>query len=85
MSVCLFIYLFMYLFVCLFVYSSILQLEPLVNGPFTPDLANPISKLGQNAKENDWPTEIKVGKDRGRGRVLLIMSCHVTIMLSTDW
>lgn len=37
-------------------------LEPHVNGPFTPDLAHPISKLGNNAKKNDWPNEIKVGE-----------------------
>ncbi|KAJ8956713.1 hypothetical protein NQ318_014068 [Aromia moschata] len=36
-------------------------LEPHVNGPFTPDLGNPISKLGENAKKNGWPNEIKVG------------------------
>lgn len=36
------------------------ELEPLVNGPFTPDLASPISKLGENAVKNDWPLEIKV-------------------------
>ncbi|XP_066585008.1 aconitate hydratase, mitochondrial-like [Prorops nasuta] len=36
-------------------------LEPHVNGPFTPDLANPISKLGEAAKKNGWPNEIKVG------------------------
>lgn len=36
-------------------------LEPFVNGPFTPDLGNPISKLGENAKKNNWPNEIKVG------------------------
>ncbi|CAH0564424.1 unnamed protein product [Brassicogethes aeneus] len=36
-------------------------LEPHVNGPFTPDLASPISKLGENAKKNGWPNEIKVG------------------------
>ncbi|XP_011064484.1 PREDICTED: probable aconitate hydratase, mitochondrial isoform X1 [Acromyrmex echinatior] len=36
-------------------------LEPHVNGPFTPDLAHPISKLGEAAKKNDWPNEIKVG------------------------
>ncbi|KAH1026239.1 hypothetical protein HUJ05_010787 [Dendroctonus ponderosae] len=36
-------------------------LEPHINGPFTPDLASPISKLGQNAKKNGWPLEIKVG------------------------
>ncbi|XP_011497765.1 PREDICTED: aconitate hydratase, mitochondrial-like [Ceratosolen solmsi marchali] len=36
-------------------------LEPHVNGPFTPDRANPISKLGAEAKKNNWPSEIKVG------------------------
>ncbi|XP_018045563.1 PREDICTED: probable aconitate hydratase, mitochondrial [Atta colombica] len=36
-------------------------LEPHVNGPFTPDLAHPISKLGEAAKKNGWPNEIKVG------------------------
>eukprot|EP00794_Sanderia_malayensis_P009083 gene9083-10052_t len=37
------------------------ELEPHLNGPFTPDLANPISKVGENAIANGWPTEIKVG------------------------
>ncbi|XP_043471926.1 probable aconitate hydratase, mitochondrial [Leptopilina heterotoma] len=36
-------------------------LEPHVNGPFTPDLAHPISKLGATAKKEGWPNEIKVG------------------------
>lgn len=36
-------------------------LEPALNGPFTPDLANPISKIGENAKKNGWPLEVKVG------------------------
>jgi len=36
-------------------------LEPHVNGPFTPDLASPISKLGDNAKKNGWPNDIRVG------------------------
>lgn len=36
-------------------------LEPHVNGPFTPDLAHPISKLGDNAKKNGYPIDIKVG------------------------
>ncbi len=40
----------------------LLQLEPLVNGPFTPDLANPISQLGKNAQEKGWPMDIKVGQ-----------------------
>uniref|UniRef100_A0AC35TH13 Aconitate hydratase, mitochondrial n=1 Tax=Rhabditophanes sp. KR3021 TaxID=114890 RepID=A0AC35TH13_9BILA len=36
-------------------------LVPHVNGPFTPDLATPIDKLGETAKKNGWPLEIKVG------------------------
>jgi len=36
-------------------------LEPHVNGPFTPDLASPISELAANAKKNDWPLDIRVG------------------------
>jgi len=34
------------------------ELEPQVNGPFTPDLANPISQLGANAKKNNWPDKV---------------------------
>ena len=36
-------------------------LEPHVNGPFTPDLATPISQLGALAKRNGWPLKIEVG------------------------
>ncbi|BAO39607.1 aconitate hydratase [Kluyveromyces marxianus] len=36
-------------------------LEPYVNGPFTPDLATPISKLKDVAVKNNWPLEVKVG------------------------
>ena len=36
-------------------------LEPHINGPFTPDLATPISKLADMAKTNDWPQEVEVG------------------------
>lgn len=46
-----------------------MQLEPHVNGPFTPDLAHPISKLGQIAKEKGWPTEVKVGKWSDHGLI----------------
>lgn len=38
------------------------DLQPHVNGPFTPDLANPISQLGEQARKNGWPMEVKVGK-----------------------
>lgn len=37
------------------------KLEPHVNGPFTPDLAHPISKLGEAAKAKGWPMDISVG------------------------
>ncbi len=37
------------------------ELEPHVNGPFTPDLAWPISKFAQAAKENNWPVTLEVG------------------------
>ncbi|GLB41029.1 putative aconitase IPM isomerase family protein [Lyophyllum shimeji] len=36
------------------------ELEPHINGPFTPDLATPISKLKEEAKKNGWPDEIRV-------------------------
>ena len=37
------------------------ELEPHLNGPFTPDLATPISKMKEVAKANDWPTDLQVG------------------------
>ncbi|GGH13193.1 aconitate hydratase [Mucilaginibacter phyllosphaerae] len=37
------------------------ELEPHVNGPFTPDLAWPISKFAQAVKENNWPEKLEVG------------------------
>ena len=37
------------------------ELEPYINGPFTPDRATPISKMAEVAKENGWPTKIEVG------------------------
>merc|ERR1711977_788438 len=36
-------------------------LEPHINGPFTPDLATPISKFKDAVKENGWPEDLKVG------------------------
>lgn len=37
------------------------ELEPHVNGPFTPDLAWPISKFAAAVKENAWPAKLDVG------------------------
>ncbi|KAH8670471.1 aconitase family-domain-containing protein [Ilyonectria robusta] len=36
------------------------ELEPYINGPFTPDLGTPISKFSQAVKDNNWPEELKV-------------------------
>ena len=36
-------------------------LEPHINGPFTPDLAWPLSKFGAAVKENGWPEVLSVG------------------------
>ncbi len=36
------------------------ELEPYVNGPFTPDLATPISEMANAVKENGWPNEVEV-------------------------
>ncbi|PZR27640.1 MAG: aconitate hydratase [Citrobacter freundii] len=35
-------------------------LEPYVNGPFTPDLATPISKMAEAVKANGWPEKLEV-------------------------
>lgn len=37
------------------------ELEPHLNGPFTPDLATPISKMKEALTNNDWPRKIEVG------------------------
>ncbi|HWQ82902.1 MAG TPA: aconitate hydratase [Ignavibacteria bacterium] len=36
-------------------------LEPYINGPFTPDLARPISEFKQAVIDNGYPEELKVG------------------------
>lgn len=37
------------------------ELEPHINGPFTPDLATPISEFAKAVKENNWPQKLEVG------------------------
>lgn len=37
------------------------ELEPHLNGPFTPDLATPISQMKEAATKNNWPNKIEVG------------------------
>jgi aconitate hydratase len=35
-------------------------LEPHINGPFTPDLATPISKFKDEVVKNGWPSDLRV-------------------------
>jgi len=37
------------------------ELEPHINGPFTPDLATPLSEFKNAVEKNGWPEELKVG------------------------
>ena len=37
------------------------ELEPHINGPFTPDLAWPISKFAEAVRKNNWPETLEVG------------------------
>ena len=37
------------------------ELEPYINGPFTPDLATPVSKMKETIQRNDWPPEVSAG------------------------
>ncbi|MBC7848205.1 MAG: aconitate hydratase [Chitinophagaceae bacterium] len=36
-------------------------LEPHLNGPFTPDLATPVSKMKEEAAKHNWPTKVEFG------------------------
>ena len=36
------------------------ELEPFVNGPFTPDLATPVSKMKEAVAANGWPAKLEV-------------------------
>ena len=40
---------------------NLTSLEPYINGPFTPDLATPISKMKEAAEKNGWPLKVEVG------------------------
>lgn len=37
------------------------ELEPHINGPFTPDLASPLSEFANNVRKNGWPEKLDVG------------------------
>ncbi|MGL5892725.1 MAG: aconitate hydratase, partial [Bacteroidia bacterium] len=40
---------------------NLTELEPHVNGPFTPDRATPISQMRAEAEKNGWPLNLQVG------------------------
>jgi len=40
---------------------NLAELEPYINGPFTPDLATPISGMKEEAVKNHWPVDVEVG------------------------
>lgn len=37
------------------------ELEPALNGPFSPDIYTPMSKMKEVAEKNGWPTKVDVG------------------------
>jgi aconitate hydratase len=44
-----------------FIEINLSELEPYINGPFTPDLATPISRMKEEAVKNNWPVDVEVG------------------------
>jgi aconitate hydratase len=43
-----------------FIEIDLSTLEPHINGPFTPDIATPISKMKEEAAKNGWPENVEV-------------------------
>jgi aconitate hydratase len=44
-----------------FIEIDLSELEPYINGPFTPDLATPVSRMKEEAAKNNWPVDVEVG------------------------
>jgi len=44
-----------------YIHIDLSTLEPFVNGPYSPDVAHPVSELGAFLKENDYPEKLDVG------------------------
>lgn len=44
-----------------FIEINLSELEPYINGPFTPDLATPVSEMKEAVKKNGWPEDVEVG------------------------
>jgi aconitate hydratase len=45
----------------LFLEINLSELEPHINGPFTPDIATPVSRMKEEAEKNRWPVDVEVG------------------------
>lgn len=68
-----------YLTICKCFFFLFNQLKPHINGPFTPDLAHPVSDVGATAEKSGWPLEVKVGKTCS---VKILLLVHVAINIS---
>ncbi len=40
---------------------NLTELEPYINGPFTPDRGTPVSKMKEEAAKNEWPLKVEWG------------------------
>jgi aconitate hydratase len=44
-----------------FLEINLSEIEPYINGPFTPDIATPVSQMKEEAAKNGWPDEVSAG------------------------
>ncbi len=44
-----------------FIEINLSELEPYINGPFSPDIATPVSQMKSAAEKNGWPVNVEVG------------------------
>ncbi len=44
-----------------YIHINLSEVEPYINGPYSPDIAHPISEFAAFVKENDYPETLEVG------------------------
>jgi aconitate hydratase len=44
-----------------FIEINLSELEPYINGPFSPDISTPVSEMKSAAEKNGWPVNVEVG------------------------
>uniref|UniRef100_W5L813 Aconitase 2 n=1 Tax=Astyanax mexicanus TaxID=7994 RepID=W5L813_ASTMX len=59
------------------------ELQPHINGPFTPDLAHPVSEVGAAAQKNGWPLEVKVGGSSSSMQLTALFFCSPHLFIVT--